>query len=85
MSPLRLQPLDVVEVLGDAQYGALKAMLEAYKSLSSGSIRPQHAHSLIGTAFVSAMDAYCAVDSEPEDYLVPAHRRSQHATVKVPT
>lgn len=85
MSPFRLQPIDVVEVLGDSQYPALKSMLEAYKSISSGSIRPQHAHSLIGTAFVSAMDAYCAVDNESEEYLVPAHRRSQHATVKVPT
>lgn len=81
MSPLRLQPIDVVEVLGDSQYPAMKAMLEAYKALSSGSIRTQHAHSLIGTAFVSAMDAYCHVDDEPESYTVPAHRRSQHSVV----
>lgn len=81
MTPSRLQPIDVIEVLGDAQYGALKSMLEAYKSLASGSIRPQHAHSLIGTAFVSAMNAYCETGEEPEQYLVPAHRRSQHAVV----
>lgn len=68
MNALKLQPIDVVEVLGDSQYPAMKAMLEAYKALSSGSIRTQHAHSLIGTAFVSAMDAYCHVDDEPDEY-----------------
>lgn len=80
MAPNKLSPVDCSDCLSDSGYPQLKEMLTAYKSLKSG-MKPEHAYRLIGTAFVSAMDAYCHTEQGPDFYTVPAWERSQHSVV----